>query len=62
VLDFAVGTVGLGRVVSGHATDNPASGRILRKLGFRWTGDATVWSRSRQAEITTRKYRLDAGR
>jgi RimJ/RimL family protein N-acetyltransferase len=59
VLDFALDTVRLNRVVSGHAADNPASGRILRRLGFRWVGDATVWSRSRQTEIVTRKYELD---
>lgn len=26
------------RLVSGHFTDNPASGRVLRKIGFRATG------------------------
>ena len=31
-------TVGHQRLVSGHFTDNPASGRVLRKLGFRATG------------------------
>jgi RimJ/RimL family protein N-acetyltransferase len=30
--------LGLKRLVSGHFTDNPASGRVLRKLGFRPTG------------------------
>lgn len=28
----------IGRVHSGHFVDNPASGRVLRKLGFRPTG------------------------
>ena len=28
----------LPRLVAGHFTDNPASGRVLRKLGFRPTG------------------------
>jgi RimJ/RimL family protein N-acetyltransferase len=28
------------RLVSGHMRDNPASGRVLRKLGFRPTGTA----------------------
>lgn len=31
-------TLGHKRLVSGHFTDNPASGRVLRKLGFRPTG------------------------
>lgn len=30
--------IGHGRLVAGHFTDNPASGRVLRKLGFRNTG------------------------
>ena len=30
--------IGHSRVVAGHFTDNPASGRVLRKLGFQKTG------------------------
>jgi RimJ/RimL family protein N-acetyltransferase len=30
--------IGLPRLVSGHFVDNPASGAVLRKLGFRATG------------------------
>ncbi len=30
--------VGHERLVAGHFTDNPASGRVLRKIGFRATG------------------------
>ena len=31
-------TIGHSRITAGHFTDNPASGRVLRKLGFRNTG------------------------
>lgn len=31
--------MGLRRLVSGHFLDNPASGRVLTKLGFRRTGE-----------------------
>ena len=31
-------TLGLGRLVASHFLDNPASGHVLRKLGFRPTG------------------------
>lgn len=31
-------TIGHKRIVAGHFTDNPASGRVLRKVGFRSTG------------------------
>lgn len=37
VIDIAR-ALGHQRLVSGHFTDNPASGRVLRKLGFRPTG------------------------
>ena len=56
VRDFALGPLGLGRLESGHAFDNPASGHVLEKLGFRWIGDTTVWSLPRQAEIVQRRY------
>lgn len=38
VLRIARDTLRLRRVVSGHFVDNPASGRVLTKLGFRPTG------------------------
>jgi len=56
VRDFALGALALDRLTSGHAADNPDSGRVLTKLGFRWTDDATVWSLPRQAEIVQRRY------
>jgi len=29
------------RIIAGHFEDNPASGRVLEKLGFAYTGDTT---------------------
>ena len=57
-------TLRLPRLVAGHFTDNPASGRVLRKLGFRPTG-ATVprHSAGRGAEAPCREFALElAGR
>jgi [ribosomal protein S5]-alanine N-acetyltransferase len=59
VRDFAFGTLSLDRLTSGHASDNPASGRVLGKLGFVWTDDTTVWSLPRRAGIVQRRYALD---
>ena len=56
VHEFAWQTLGLDRLVSGHALDNPASGRILERLGFVRTGDRPRWYRSRQAEVPHRHY------
>ena len=38
LLAYARDSLRLPRLVAGHFTDNPASGRVLRKLGFRPTG------------------------
>ncbi len=58
VRDFAFGVLGLDRLTSGHASDNPNSGRVLEKLGFRWIDETTVWSQPRQAEIVQRHYAM----
>jgi RimJ/RimL family protein N-acetyltransferase len=49
------------RVLSGHFLDNPASGRVLRKLGFRETGEVRpTFCRYRGDELVlTRRYALD---
>lgn len=36
---------------SSHFTDNPASGRVLEKAGFRANGIARQWSEARQAFV-----------
>ena len=58
VLDFACGTLGLDRLESGHAFDNPGSGRVLEKLGFQRLEDTTVWSQPRGAAILQHCYEL----
>ena len=59
VRDYGRSTLGLAHFQSGHAFDNPASGRVLEKLGFRHVEDTTVWSLPRRAQIVQRCYRLD---
>jgi RimJ/RimL family protein N-acetyltransferase len=58
VIDFAFGQLGLSRLTSGHAADNPASGRVLKKLGFRRIGETRVWSNPRGEEIQQVRYAL----
>jgi RimJ/RimL family protein N-acetyltransferase len=42
-------------VVGGHFTDNPASGQVLCKAGFLYTGDVEQrWSQARQGPVRTR--------
>lgn len=38
IVCLAFDTLGLSHLTSGHAVDNPASGRVLTKLGFHETG------------------------
>jgi RimJ/RimL family protein N-acetyltransferase len=48
------------RIVGRHAVDNPASGRVLRKAGFRPTGQARVFhSLGRGATVEAPEYALD---
>lgn len=39
-----------------HFTDNPSSGRVLAKLGFRPTGMCSGWCEARQQELPTVTY------
>jgi RimJ/RimL family protein N-acetyltransferase len=58
LLGFAFDALRLGHLWSGHAADNPASGRVLEKLGFRFVGETKKWSQPRQREIMHRGYQL----
>ena len=42
MVELAHRGLGLRRIVAGHFRDNPSSGRVLRKLGFRPTGAAAA--------------------
>ena len=48
------------RITARHALDNPASGRVLRKLGFRPTGRAgAIHSLGRKGKVDAAEYTLD---
>ena len=51
--------LGRGRVTAGHFVDNPASGRVLEKVGFVYTGEiAPRFSLARAAKADLRLMRL----
>jgi len=58
VVDFAFRELGLATLRSGHAADNPASGRVLVKLGFLPHETVLKPSRSRGEEILHQSYSL----
>ncbi len=47
VLRFAFGELGVEKITAGHMVDNPASGRVLAKLGFVQTGTEERHSKAR---------------
>jgi RimJ/RimL family protein N-acetyltransferase len=60
VVDIARHTLRLPRLVSGHFIDNPASGHVLRKLGFRATGRiVSRANRARGTDVPCALYALD---
>lgn len=62
VIDIARHTLRRSRLVSGHFIDNPASGRVLSKLGFRPTGDIVArFCRARGHSVPCRLFALDFG-
>lgn len=53
-------TLGHRRLIAGHFVDNPASGRVLRKIGFQPTGQiAKRRSLARGADEDLVQYQLD---
>lgn len=53
-------TLGLPRLEAGHFVDNPASGRVLEKLGFRPTGRTVPrHSCARGSEVMCRLFTLE---
>jgi RimJ/RimL family protein N-acetyltransferase len=60
VVDLARHSLKLQRLVSGHFIDNPASGGVLTKLGFRTTGRIVAReSRARGCTVPCKLYALD---
>jgi RimJ/RimL family protein N-acetyltransferase len=58
VLRFGFEARGAEAIASGHFMDNPASGRVLQKLGFRYTGIAMRKSVARRCEVVSRDMLL----
>jgi RimJ/RimL family protein N-acetyltransferase len=59
VLGIARDTLGLKRLAARHYCDNPASGRVLAKLGFREIGRTRTHSLARGGEVDGIELMLD---
>jgi [ribosomal protein S5]-alanine N-acetyltransferase len=62
VVDYGFDTLRLRRLTSGYFLDNPASGRVLSKLGFVEIGRATRPCLATGSILPSVEMRLDAGR
>src|SRR3546814_19224113 len=49
-------TLGAEALTSGHFADNPASGRVLEKAGFRANGIARQWSEARPEVVRANRF------
>ncbi len=59
ILQFAFEKLGAELITAGHFTDNPASGRVLEKLGFRPTGEIIgTMSLARNCDVETARFEL----
>jgi ribosomal-protein-alanine N-acetyltransferase len=56
VMNWAREQLGAARFTGAHFTDNPASGRVLRRLGFRPAGDEDRFSLARQQTSPAIRY------
>ncbi len=56
VMDWARQELGAKVFVSGHFADNPASGNVLRKLGFAQTGTQDLYGLARQRVSPATRY------
>lgn len=56
LMGWARETLGAKVFVAGHFVDNPASGNVLRKLGFAPTGDQNLFSLARQGTSPATRY------
>jgi RimJ/RimL family protein N-acetyltransferase len=61
VLAYGIGLVGEAALASSFFVDNPASGRVLEKLGFRRAGDFEQYCLARQESKASVKMLLVAG-
>lgn len=56
VMDWAENTMSIDKFASGHFVDNPASGRVLEKLGFTPVGEVELFGRARGKKSPAIRY------
>lgn len=58
LIRHAFRTDGFAKLTCGHFHDNPASARVIAKLGFERVGEANCWCEARAREVPAIRYEL----
>lgn len=56
LMDHCFNEAGFALLTCGHFFDNPASARVIAKLGFRRTGHDAQWCEARKSDVPTVRY------
>ena len=59
VLDFLINKKGIKKFVCMHAKDNPASGSVMKKAGFKYAKDGVFENLNKTKKFESKKYYLD---
>lgn len=58
VMDYAIHSLGIKECIASHAIQNPASGRVIQKLGFGYERDVEYICNGGKIHTTGKEYRL----
>ncbi len=58
IIDFGKTELKQNKFYCCHAKDNPASGKVMTKVGFQCQGECIRYSRNREKQFETREYLL----
>ena len=58
MLDFGIGELNIKEFVAFHAVDNPASGAVMRKCGFKYEGNEIHTKFDGVAKLESKRHRL----
>lgn len=61
ILEFGIQELGQTRFFCCHAKDNPASGRVMEKVGFKYQNDAVYYSWDKTKKYDSKDYILEIG-
>ena len=58
VMDYAIDVLGIKECIAVHAVENPASGRVIEKLGFQYETEVPYECNGGEIQTVGKYYRL----